>query len=72
VYNSEQEFRPLLRAASLPAEHGRDENNGKAPSRPIGNTSKGVGLTSDTPAVVVHLSGACSWDRCRYCVLLET
>jgi hypothetical protein len=40
-------IRPLPSGALLPAEHGRDKSNGKAASRPIGDTPKGVGLTSD-------------------------
>ena len=59
MYNDEQEFRPLPSGGLLPAEHGRDKSNGNAASRPIGDTPKGVGLTSDRYSPVVHLAGAC-------------
>ena len=54
MYNGEQEFRPLPSGGLVPAEHGRDKGNGKAASRPIGDTPKGVGLTSDRCSPVVH------------------
>jgi hypothetical protein len=44
VCNGEQEFRPLASGGLLPAEHGRDKSNGKAASRPIGDTPNILGF----------------------------